>query len=72
MGFEDSEIDAIFQVLAGLVHLGDLSNCEKDEGDETATVQLDEQTIEKVHTKAQWQMISIYDIYIYSRNQFNV
>ncbi|CAJ1449595.1 unnamed protein product [Effrenium voratum] len=47
VGFSDEDIDAIFQVLAGLVHLGDLSNCEKDEGDETATVQLDEGPLEK-------------------------
>jgi len=47
VGFEDEEIDSIFQVLAGLVHLGDLSNAEKDEGDEAATVQLNEETLDK-------------------------
>lgn len=47
VGFSDEEIDSIFQVLAGLVHLGDLSNAEKDEGDEAATVQLDDQILDK-------------------------
>ena len=36
-------------MLAGLVYLGDLSNCERDESDEMATVQLDEETVGKAH-----------------------
>eukprot|EP00913_Durusdinium_trenchii_P017698 g16637.t1 len=47
VGFSGDEIDKIFQVLAGLVHLGDLSNGEKDEGDEAATVQLDQEILNK-------------------------
>eukprot|EP00435_Cladocopium_sp_Y103_P015380 s3168_g3.t1 len=47
VGFSDEEIDSIFQVLAGLVHLGDLSNAERDEGDEAATVQLDDEILDK-------------------------
>ncbi|CAJ1328016.1 unnamed protein product [Effrenium voratum] len=47
VGFTAEDMDAIFQVLAGLVHLGDLSSAERDEGDESSTVSLDEETLEK-------------------------
>ena len=36
-----------WQVLAGLVHLGDLSLAERDESQESSTVELDEEILEK-------------------------
>ncbi|CAK8994536.1 unnamed protein product [Durusdinium trenchii] len=47
VGFSQDDMDSTFQVLAGLVHLGDLSLAERDEGDETSTVQLDEEILAK-------------------------
>ncbi|CAE6931521.1 MYO6 [Symbiodinium sp. CCMP2456] len=47
VGFSETDINAIFQVLAGLVHLGDLSDAERDEEDVTAIVELDEEILEK-------------------------
>jgi len=47
VGFSEQDINAIFQVLAGLVHLGDLSDAERDEEDVTAIVELDEEILEK-------------------------
>jgi len=46
VGFTEGDMDSIFQVLAGLVHLGDLALAERDEGEESS-VQLDEETLEK-------------------------
>jgi len=47
VGFSEEDIDLTFQVLAGLVHLGDLSGAERDDDDESATIQLDEETLQK-------------------------
>lgn len=46
LGFSEEDI-SIFQVLAGLVHLGDLSLAERDEGQESSSVELDEEILEK-------------------------
>ncbi|CAE7567292.1 XI-2 [Symbiodinium natans] len=47
VGFSEEDIDSTFQVLAGLVHLGDLASAERDDDDESATIVLDEATVEK-------------------------
>ncbi|CAL1152247.1 unnamed protein product [Cladocopium goreaui] len=47
VGFSEEDMDSIFQVLAGLVHLGDLSLAERDEGQESSSVELDEEILEK-------------------------
>lgn len=47
LGFSEEDMDSIFQVLAGLVHLGDLSLAERDEGQESSSVELDEEILEK-------------------------